>query len=150
VLQDSQSNQAPKLQWAGGSPAISAPPMWPPPPPARFWPPSGPGFWCLPLQPYPGQPGGHPPPQTSQGYWSPPPPWGSPPRGHAPPPFGSPPFRSLLLRPTTSTPLTVRNYFAILTRPFHIPNTSIYMSFRVPRDHKAAGRVTTLSKPSST
>jgi hypothetical protein len=46
---------------------------------------------------------------------------------------------------------TVRNYFAILTRPFHIPNTSIYISFRVAQDHnKAAGRDTTSSTTSST
>jgi hypothetical protein len=64
--------------------------------------------------------------------------------------FGSPPFRSLLLRPTTSTPPIVRNYFAILTHTIHIPNTSIYMFFRVAQDHKAAGRDTTLSTPSST
>jgi hypothetical protein len=30
------------------------------------------------------------------------------------------------------------------------PNTSIYMSFRTPQDHKAAGRDTTLLTPSST
>jgi hypothetical protein len=62
-------------------------------------------FWSRllapPLQPYLGQPGGHP--QSG---------------GHALPPFGLPPFRSPLLQPTTSTPPTVRDYFAILTRPF--------------------------------
>jgi hypothetical protein len=38
-----------------------------------------------------------------------------------------------------------------LTHPFHIPNTSIYMSFRATQDYnKVAGRDTTLSMPSST
>jgi hypothetical protein len=125
--------------------------MWPPPPPTGFWPPSVLGFWLPSMQSYPGQPGGHPPPQMGQGYWPPPPPpWGSPLGGHAPPPFGSPPLRSPLLRPMTSTPPTVRNYFIILRCPFCIPNTSIYMSFRAAQDHKVASRDMTLSKPSST
>jgi hypothetical protein len=50
----------------------------------------------------------------------------------------------------TSTPPTIRNYFAIITRQFRIPNTSIYMSFRAAQDHKVMGRDTTLSTPSST
>jgi hypothetical protein len=96
-------------------------------------------FWVPPVQPYPGQPGGHPPPQIGQGYW-PPLPLGSLPGGQPLPPFGSPPLRSLLLRPMTSTPPMVRNYFAILTRPFCILNTFIYMSFRAAQDHKATSR----------
>jgi hypothetical protein len=55
VLQASHSSQAPMLQWTGGSPAPGAPPTWLPPP-------LGPGFWRPPVQPYPGQPRGHPPP----------------------------------------------------------------------------------------
>jgi hypothetical protein len=69
------------------------------------------------------------------------------------PPFGSPPLRTSPLRPTTSTPFTVYllDYFAFLRRPFHIPNTSIYISFRVAQDHnKVAGRDTTSSRASST
>jgi hypothetical protein len=147
VLQASQSNQAPSMHW-GGSPAASAPPTWPPPPLAGFWPPSGPGFWHSPLQQYPGQP---------RGYWPPPPPWGSPPRGQVPPPFGSPQLGTMLLRPTTSMPPTVRHYFiylldyfALLTRLFRISNTSIYMSFRVAQDYnKAVGQDTTSSMTSS-
>jgi hypothetical protein len=150
VLQASHSSHAPRPQWTGGSPTAGAPPTWPPPPPTGFWPPSGPSFWRPPLQPYPDQPGGHPPPQTGQGYWSPSPLWGSPLGGHAPLPFSSPALRSPLLRPTTSTPPTVRNNFTILTRPFRIPNMSIYMSFRAAQDHKAVGRDTTLSMASST
>jgi hypothetical protein len=39
----------------------------------------------------------------------------------------------------------------MFTSLLRIPNTSIYMSFRVAQDHnKAAGRDTTLSMPSST
>jgi hypothetical protein len=125
VLQASHSSQAPGPQWTRGSPAPGAPPTWPPLPSVRFWPHWGPGFWCPPVQPYPGQPRDHPPPQTGQGYW-PPPPWGSPPGGHAPPPFGSPPLRSLLLQPTTSTPPTVRNYFVILT---HVHFTFLTCTF---------------------
>jgi hypothetical protein len=150
VLQADQSSQAPRLQWTGGSPAASALPTWPPPPPTGFWSPSGPDLWHLPIQPYPGQPRGHPPTQMSQGYWPLSPPWGSPPGEHVPQPFSSPPFRSPLLRPTTSMPPMVRNYFTILTRPFHNPNMSIYMSFRVAQDHKAVGRDMTLLTPSST
>jgi hypothetical protein len=118
MLQTSQSSQAPSMQRAG-SPAAGAPTAWPSPPPTGFWPHSGPGYWRLPLQPYPSQPRGPPPPQTGQGYWPPPPSWGSPlggqaalwgspPRGQAAPPFGSPPLRTTPLRPTTFTPPTVR------------------------------------------
>jgi hypothetical protein len=102
-----------------------------------------------------------------QGYWSPPPSWGSPPRGQALPPpprespprgqvllpFGSPLLGTSPLRPTTSTPPTVclLDYFAFLRRPFHVANTSIYMSFRAAQDHnKAACRDMTLSMASST
>jgi hypothetical protein len=150
VLQASQSSQAPGLQWTGGSPTVGGSPIWPPPPPVGFWLPLGPGFWRLPLQPYAGQPGGHPPPQMGQDYWQLPPPWGSPPGGHAPPPFVSPLLMSPLLRPMTSMSLTVRNYFTIVTHPFRIPNMSTYMSFRAAQDHRAAGRDTTLSMASST
>jgi hypothetical protein len=57
-------------------------------------------------------------------------PWEAPPRGQASRPFGSPSFRTPLLRPTTSTPPTVRqayikigfrgllDYFAFLTCSF--------------------------------
>jgi hypothetical protein len=45
---------------------------------------------------------------------------------------------------------TVRNYFIILTHPFRIPNTFIYIFFRAAQDDKAAGRDTTLLTPSST
>jgi hypothetical protein len=114
VLQASHNSQAPRPQWTGGSPAPGAPPTWPPPPSIGFWPPWGPGFWHPPVQPYLGQPGGPPPPQP-RGHPPPPPPWGSPPGGHGPAPFGLPQLRSPLLRPTTSMPATVRNYFTILT-----------------------------------
>jgi hypothetical protein len=50
----------------------------------------------------------------------------------------------------TSTPPTLRNYLTILTRLFRIPNTSIYVSLRAAQHHKAVGRDTTLSTPSST
>jgi hypothetical protein len=149
MLYASHSSQAPRPQWTEGSPAFGVPPTWLPPPPVGFWLSLGPGFWRPPMQPYSGQPRGHPPPQMGQGYWSPP--WGSPLGGHAPPPFGSPPSRSPLLRPTTSIPSTVRNYFVILTHPFRIPNMSIYMSFRAAQDHnKAVGRDMTSSTTSST
>jgi hypothetical protein len=64
-----------------------------------------------------------------QGYWPSSTLWGAPPGGQAPPPFGSPPWRTPL-RPTTSTPPTVRqayvkigfvyllDYFAFLTHSF--------------------------------
>jgi hypothetical protein len=66
----------------------------------------------------------------SQGYWPSPMPWGSPPRGQVVPPFGSSPLRTPPLRPTTSTPPTVRqiyvkigfiyllDYFTFLKHPF--------------------------------
>jgi hypothetical protein len=66
-----KSSHAPSMQWAG-SPTTGAPPAWPPPPLIGFRPPSGLGYWRPPLQPYPGQPGGPPPPQMGQGYWPPP------------------------------------------------------------------------------
>jgi hypothetical protein len=67
------------------------------------------------------------------------------------PPFGSTPLRSPLLRPMTSTPHTIRNYFTILTRSFCIPSTSLYMSFRVAQDYnKVASRDKTSSTVSST
>jgi hypothetical protein len=68
VLHASQSSQTPLMEW-GGSLTADAPPTWPPPPPVGFWPPSDLGYWCLPIQPYPGQPRGTPPPQSGQGYW---------------------------------------------------------------------------------
>jgi hypothetical protein len=149
VLQASQSSKAPGLQWIGGSPIAGAPPTWPPLPPAGFWLPSGPGFCRPPLKLYPGQPGGHRPPQMGQGYWQLlPPPLGSALGGHVPLPFGSPLFRSQMPRPMTSTPPIVRNYFAILTHLFCIPNTSICVSFRVAQHHKVAGRDMTLLTPS--
>jgi hypothetical protein len=114
VLQASHSSQAPGPQWTGGSPTPGEPPTWSPPPSAGFWPPWGPGFWRPPVQPYPGQTIGHPPSQPA-GHPPPPPSWGSPPGEYVPSPFGSPPLRSPLLQPMTSTPPTVRNYFAILT-----------------------------------
>jgi hypothetical protein len=77
VLQASQSSQAPSMQYVG-SPVAGAPPTWPPPPLAGFWPPSGSGYFHPPLQPYLGQPRAPPPPQMGQGYWPLPPPWGSP------------------------------------------------------------------------
>jgi hypothetical protein len=57
---------------------------------------------------------------------SPPPPWRSPPGGHVPLPFGSPSLRSPLLQTMTSTPPTVRNYFAILT---HVHLTFLTCTF---------------------
>jgi hypothetical protein len=151
MLQASQNSYAPSMQW-GGSPVGGPPPTWPPPPPTRFWPQLVQGYWRLPLQPYPGQPGDPPPPQMGQGYW-PLPPWGSPPRGQALPPFGSSPLRTSPLRLTTSMPPTIclLDYFAFLRCPFCIPNTSIYMSFMAAQDHnKAADRDMTLSTASST
>jgi hypothetical protein len=49
------------MQW-GGSPVVGAPPTLTPLRLAVFWLPSGPGYWRSPLQPYPGQPRGTPPP----------------------------------------------------------------------------------------
>jgi hypothetical protein len=140
VLQASQTNQAPSMQW-GGSPTAGAPPIWPPPLLVGFWLPSRPGFLRLPLQPYLGQPGGYWP--LPPWWGSPPggratlPPLGSPPGGLAPPPFESPTLGTTPLRPTTSMPPMVRccfiyllDYFTFLTHLFRIPHTSIYMSFR--------------------
>jgi hypothetical protein len=102
--------------------------MWPPPPLTGLWLPTGSGFWRPPPQPYPSQPSGTPPSQTGQGYWPSPMPWGAPPRGQASPPFGLPLLRTPPLRPTTSTPCTVKqayvkigfvcllNYFTFLAR----------------------------------
>jgi hypothetical protein len=94
------------MPW-GGPPAAGAPPTWLPPHPVGFWPPSGAGFSRPPPQSYPGQPFGTLPPQTGQGYWSSLTPCGAPPGGQAPPPFGSPLWRTQL-RPTTTTPPTVK------------------------------------------
>jgi hypothetical protein len=49
------------MPW-GGSPISGVPPTWLPPPPAGFWPPTGPGLRHPPPQPYPGQPSGTPSP----------------------------------------------------------------------------------------
>jgi hypothetical protein len=109
VLQISQSSQAPSMSW-GGSLAAGAPPMWPPSLPVGFWPPTGIGFWRPPPQPYPGHAFDTPPSQMGQGYWPSLMPWRASPGGQALPPFGSPPFRTPL-RPTTSTPHTVRQAY---------------------------------------
>jgi hypothetical protein len=69
------------------------------------------------------------------------------------PPFGSPLLRTSPIGPMTSTPPTIclLDYFVLLRCSFRIPNTSIYMSFRVAQDHnKATGRDTTSSMTSST
>jgi hypothetical protein len=105
-------------------------------------------FWSSPLQSYPGQPGGYCPPPSL---------WGSPPGGQELTPFGSPSLETTPLWPTTSTSPMVRrrfmyllDYFTFLTCLFRIPNTFIYMSFKVAQDHnKAAGRDMTLSMTSS-
>jgi hypothetical protein len=67
--------------------------------------------------------------------------------------FGSPSFRTSPFRPTTFMPpiIYLLDYFAFLRRPFRIPNTHIYISFRAAQDYnKAAGWDTTLSTTSST
>jgi hypothetical protein len=110
VLQGSQSSQTPSMSW-GGSPTISATPMWPPPPPVAFWTPLGPGFWHPPPQLYPGQPFSTPLPQTGQGYLSSSMSWGAQPRGQASSPFGSPLLRTPH-RSTIFTPPVVRQAYA--------------------------------------
>jgi hypothetical protein len=81
MLHGSQSVQQPVVPY-GGSPVVAHSPMWPPPPPAGFWPSSLPpsaGFWPPSLPP--GQSSLTHPPHQVQGQWMPLMPWGHQPGG---------------------------------------------------------------------